>query len=67
MTKKKFSFKEAMLEVEEIMHKLEREEVEIDQLAANVKKAGELISKCKEQLRIAEDEVEKIVEEMQIN
>ncbi len=64
MTKKKFSYEQSMKELESIMQKLEREEIDIDQLSENVKKASEIIVQCREKLRKTESEVESIIEKI---
>ncbi|MCF6242258.1 MAG: exodeoxyribonuclease VII small subunit [Bacteroidales bacterium] len=64
MAKKKLSYKEAVEEIEKIMSKLENEEIDIDELSKNVKRAGELITFCKQQLRTTEEEIEHILGEM---
>jgi exodeoxyribonuclease VII small subunit len=64
MAKKKITYKEAVEEIEKIMAKLENEEIDIDELSKNVKRAGELITFCKQQLRNTEEEIEHILGEM---
>ncbi len=64
MTKKKITYKQAVNEIESIMAKLENEEIDIDELSKNVKRASELITFCKEQLRSTEKEIEHILDEM---
>lgn len=64
MAKKKITYKEAVEEIENIMSKLENEEIDIDELSKNVKRAGELITFCKNQLRNTEEEIEHILGEM---
>ncbi len=64
MAKKKFSYEQSIQELEDIMLKLENEEVNIDELSENIKKAGEIIVKCRDKLRTTEDEVEKIIEKI---
>jgi exodeoxyribonuclease VII small subunit len=65
MTKKQFSYKEAISEIEEIINKLENEEIELDMLSENVKRASELILNCKNNLKTSEDEIEKIISSIQ--
>ncbi len=64
MAKKKLTYKEAVEEIEKIMSKLENEEIDIDELSKNVKRAGELITFCKQQLKTTEEEIEHILGEM---
>lgn len=61
MEKKKISYSEAIQEVEAILEKLNNEELDVDKLAAEVKRAAELIGLCKEKLRKAEGEVAKVI------
>jgi exodeoxyribonuclease VII small subunit len=64
MDKKNTSYKTAYAELEEILFKLENNELDVDDLTANVKKASELIKYCKSKLFETETEIEKIIEEM---
>lgn len=57
------TYSEAMAEVEKILARFRDEEMDIDRLAAEVRRATELLASCKERLRKAEEEVGKILEE----
>ena len=61
MAKKEIGYNEAIHEVETILEKLNNEELDVDKLAEEVKRAAELIGLCKEKLRKAEDEVAKVI------
>ena len=63
MADKEFSYTEAMAEIERIMTKLRGENVDVDTLTAEVKRASELIEKCKSKLRTTEEEVLKLFNE----
>ena len=63
MAEKEFSYTEAMAEIERIMTKLRGERVDVDTLTAEVKRASELIEKCKIRLRTTEEEVRKLFNE----
>lgn len=65
MDKKKPGYAEAIREIEEILERFSNEELDVDTLAANVKRATELIKLCKGQLRKAEKEVEEILKDQQ--
>ena len=68
MTKKdpgKLSFSEAVTEVEEILAALEREDVDIDTLGDEVKRAVELIRICREKLEKTDAEVRGLVSGLQ--
>ena len=63
MSEKELSYTEAMAEIERIMAKLRSESVDVDTLAVEVKRASELIEKCKARLRTTEEEVNKLFSE----
>ena len=62
MAKKELTYEEAMTQVEEILGRIQREEVTVDSLAAEIKRATELIALCKARLTKAEAEVDKMLE-----
>ena len=62
MAKKEISYSEAMAEIEKILGRLRSEEMNVDGLAAEVKRATELIASCKARLRKAEADVNKVLE-----
>ena len=57
------SYKEAMQEIEAILHSLREEQNSVDTLAERVARATELIAHCRAKLRKAESDVNKILEE----
>lgn len=61
--KKETTYAEAMAEVETILARFRNEEMDVDSLAAEVKRATELISLCKQRLHKAEEEVKKVLDE----
>ena len=62
MAKKELTYEEAMIQVEEILGRIQREEVTVDALAAEIKRATELIALCKARLTKTEAEVDKMLE-----
>ncbi len=62
---KKMSFGEAVAEVEEILAGLERENVDIDSLGDEVKRAVELIQVCRQKLEKTDGEVRGLVAGLQ--
>lgn len=62
MAKKEITYASAMAEVEKILTRFRDEEMDVDSLAAEVKRATELIALCKERLLKAEADVKKIIE-----
>ncbi len=63
MAKKELSYEEAMTEVESILGRIQREEISVEELAKEVKRATELIAQCKQRLLKTEEEVAKITAE----
>ena len=63
MTKKEMKFSEAMKEVELILGKMERGEMDIDELTESVRRASELIKFCQKRLKATEEEIESIFRE----
>lgn len=64
MATKKTTYKEAISEIEEILEKIENEELDVDELAEQVSRVSALITICKEKLHKTEAEVEKILKDM---
>ena len=65
MSAKKMTYKEAVEELEEILTSLETSEPDVDSLTAKVKRAAELIKFCKGKLFETEQEIEKIIDEIE--
>lgn len=59
--KQEFSYAEAMAEVEQILARFNTQQMDVDTLAAEVKRATELIAQCKERLVRAEREVAEVL------
>ena len=64
MTKKEFSFNDAILRIEEILKNIESGELDVDKLSSEVKLASELIRQCQKKLRTTEEEINSILKEM---
>jgi len=65
MAKKELKYGEAMQEMEEILSKIENEELDVDELSATVKRVSFLVKVCRNKLHKTEDEVEKILKDME--
>ncbi len=63
--KKTTSYREAMAEVEEILDKIENEELDVDELAEKVKRVSTLLKFCKDKLTKTNEQVEQILKEME--
>ena len=55
------SYAEAMAEVEQILARFNTQQMDVDTLASEVKRATELIAQCKERLVRAEREVAEVL------
>ena len=61
---KKQTYTDAMNELENIVSKLQNEEVEIDELKALVTLSTELLNQCKKTLHETDQEIQKIIENL---
>lgn len=59
--KQEVSYAEAMAEVEQILARFNTQQMDVDTLAAEVKRATELLAQCKERLMRAEREVSEVL------
>ncbi len=64
-TNKKLTYQEALQEIEEILEKIEGNELDIDELAEKVKRVSFLLKFCKDKLQKTNEEVEKILNDME--
>ena len=55
-------YSKSIKKLEEIIEKIESEEIDVDELSANVKEAVSLIKTCKNKIEKAELEVKKVVD-----
>ena len=59
------SFREAMEELEGILERIEGEEIDIDRLAEELRRAAQLLDLCRGKIRKAEVEVTQIVQSLE--
>jgi len=64
-SKEPLGFGAALEELEEILQRIEGEEIDIDDLAAELKRTAELLDLCRGKLRRAELEVTQIVQSLE--
>ena len=55
----------ALTELQQIINEIESEEINVDVLAEKVRKAAYLIKFCKDRLRNTEEEVKKVLSEIE--
>lgn len=65
MAKKEQTYGEAMKELQEIMQAVENEELDVDVLMEKVKKAAQLIKFCKEKLTKTNEEIQKVLDNIE--
>lgn len=63
MAKKEIKYEEAVSELEEIVEKMENDELDIDQLSDQLKRAKELVKLCKDKLTQTDEEIKKLLSE----
>lgn len=66
MAKKEKTYNEAIIELKAILASIEKDEMDVDNLSAEVKKASELIALCKEKLFKADEELKKILKDLDV-
>lgn len=58
-------YEEALRQLEEIVRKMEDDELDVDSLAEQLKKAQELIKLCKDKLTKTDEEIKKLLEQQE--
>ena len=61
MSEKQISYNEAYEELQSILEDIKERNVDVDKLAAKVKRARELITVCEGRIKKAETEIEEII------
>jgi exodeoxyribonuclease VII small subunit len=64
MTKKEFSFNEAVVKIEEILKNIESGDLDVDKLSEEVRVASELIRQCQKKLKTTEEEINSILKDL---
>jgi exodeoxyribonuclease VII small subunit len=62
---KELSYSGAIAELEKIVESIESEDIDVDVLAEKMKRAAALIKFCKDRLKSTEEEVKKIIADME--
>ena len=65
MPKKEETYNEAITKLKKIVADMESDELDVDILSEKVKEASRLIHLCKEKLYTADEEVKKILDELE--
>ena len=63
MSKEDMKSEKAVSELEEIVDKMERDELDIDQLSEQLKRAKVLVKLCKDKLTKTDEEIKKLLSE----
>jgi len=56
------TYNEAILEIEEILQKIESGELDVDELTDKVKRVAYLLETCKKKLKSTESEIQKVID-----
>ena len=64
---KEKKYEEAFAELQTIVHKMENDELDIDQMTEQLKRAQQLIKLCKDKLTKTDEEIKKILGEEKSN
>ena len=59
---KEIKYEETVHKLEAIVDKMERGELDIDSMAAQLKEAQELVKLCKQKLKRTDEEIQKLLE-----
>lgn len=62
MAKEEFKYEEALHQLEYIVEQMENDELDIDAMGEQLKKAQKLIKLCKDKLTKTDNEIKKILE-----
>ena len=60
---KELKYEAAMAELQSIVRKMENDDLDIDQMSDQLKRAQELIKLCKDKLTTTDEEIKKILAE----
>ena len=60
---KEIKYEAALAEIQSIVSKMENDELDVDQMSVQLKRAQELIKFCKEKLTKTDEEIKKILAE----
>lgn len=63
MATKEIKYEEAVAQLEKIVDKMENDELDIDQLSDQLKRAKELVKLCKDKLTKTDEEIKKLLSE----
>ena len=64
MENEKIGYAEAKAEIEKIVSLIDSDELDVDQLTVYVKRASKLVAFCKQKLTETDEELQKILEEL---
>lgn len=67
MVEKQISYNKAFEELQEILEDIKERDIDVDKLAAKVKRARELISICEKRIKEAEMEVKEVTKTIPSN
>ena len=63
MKKEELKYEQAFAELQAIVHRMENDELDIDQMSEQLKRAQQLIKFCKDKLTKTDEEIKKILQD----
>lgn len=66
MKKEEITYTAAKAEIEKIVALIESDELDVDQLTKHVKRASELVVLCKEKLTETDEELQKVLDQLNV-
>ena len=66
MKKEEITYTAAKAEIEKIVALIESDELDVDQLTKHVKRASELVVFCKQKLTETDEELQKVLDELNV-
>lgn len=64
MAKKDLTYAQAISELEEILEKIEDEQLDVDELSSTLKRVSFLVKFCRDKLYKTEEDIEKILKDI---
>lgn len=67
MAKKEITYNDAVIEIDEILNQIENDDLNIDDLSEKVKRVSFLLKTCKNKLVKTETEIQKVLDDIDLD
>jgi exodeoxyribonuclease VII small subunit len=67
MAKKEITYNDAIIEIDEILNQIENDDLNIDDLSEKVKQVSFLLKTCKKKLVKTETEIQKVLDDIELD